>query len=69
MKKTVLDKFRINPFLSLEQQNYKIVLGDLVKIFADIYTTYVPRLENPLRKRNAIWTSLTSISSLQENAL
>lgn len=34
---------------------------------SDIYrkVTYVSRFQNPLRKRNAIWTSLACVSSLQ----
>jgi len=43
----------------------KIIL-EALKEFADIkqHTTYFPRIENPLRKRNPIWTSFASISSL-----
>jgi len=45
----------------------KTIVEDL-KEFADIkqHTTYFPGLNNPLRKRNAIWTSFASISSLPE---
>lgn len=68
-KKIVSDKSKVHPLSTLEQQNYIILLGDLWKTFEEIYTTYVPRLENPLRKRNAAGTRFTSISSLQDNAL